>query len=150
MVAHSVRRRDVRLGGVPPPYLATLAEVNRVLKGRPCDRLEVACLLSQFVMAVIAAHWRHHVAKLTGTDAALPARCAVPGWMRWAHSTRDGLAHAFPIEDSQQGRWLRAVCSSTVPPAALDFATVFGPRCVRACPPDLWARDQPSCSRTRQ
>ncbi|MGH3813178.1 MAG: hypothetical protein ACRDUV_12075 [Pseudonocardiaceae bacterium] len=44
------------------------------------------------------------MAGLTGTDADVAARCGVPGWMCWTHSARDGLAHAFPIEDSQQGR----------------------------------------------
>ncbi len=43
--------RDVRLGGVPPNYLSTLIEVGRVLKGSPCDRVEVAYLLFQFVTA---------------------------------------------------------------------------------------------------
>jgi hypothetical protein len=43
--------RDVRLGGVPRSYLATLIETSRLLKGRPCDRVEVAYLLSQFVTA---------------------------------------------------------------------------------------------------
>jgi hypothetical protein len=31
--------------------------------------------------------------------------------------------------DVQQGRWLRAVCSDTVPPAVLGTATVVSPRC---------------------
>lgn len=43
--------RDVRLGGVPPNYLATLLEISRVLKGKPGDRVELAYLLSQFVTA---------------------------------------------------------------------------------------------------
>jgi hypothetical protein len=69
---------------------------------------------------------------MTTIDAAVPRwRAAVEG-MRWAHSTRDGLAHVFPDGDSRQGRWLRAVCSSPVPAAALDPATVVGPRCVLA------------------
>lgn len=71
------------------------------------------------------------MARLTGTDAVVARRCAAPGWIRWAHSTWDGLVHAFPIEGSQHGRWLRAVCSFTVPPAALGPATVVGPRCPR-------------------
>ncbi len=68
------------------------------------------------------------MAGLTGTYADAAARCGAPGWTRWAHSTRDALAHAFPIEDSQQGRWLRAVCPATV---ALGPATVGGGRCPR-------------------
>jgi len=71
------------------------------------------------------------VAKLTDTDALVSARCAVPGWIRWAPSTRDGMAHAFPIQDSQCERWLRAVCSHTIPPAGLNPATVVGVRCSR-------------------
>ncbi|MGH3898405.1 MAG: hypothetical protein ACRDTA_09140 [Pseudonocardiaceae bacterium] len=43
--------KDVRLGGVPRNYLATLIETSRLFKGRPCDRVEVAYLLSQFVTA---------------------------------------------------------------------------------------------------
>ena len=43
--------RDVRLGGVPRHYLATLIETSRLLKGGPCDRVEVAYLLSQLVTA---------------------------------------------------------------------------------------------------
>ncbi len=68
--------------------------------------------------------------KLTDTDALVAARCAVPGWIRWAQSSRDGRAHAFPIEDGQQGRWVRAVCSHTIPPAALS-PTGVGIRCAR-------------------
>jgi len=71
------------------------------------------------------------VVKLTDTDALVAARCAAPGWIRWAQSNRDGRVHAFPIEDPQQGRWLRAVCSHTIPPAALGPATVVGIRCAR-------------------
>ncbi len=71
------------------------------------------------------------MAKLTDTDALVAARCAVPGWIRWAQSTRDGMAHAFPIQDCQCDRWLRAVCSHTIPPAALGPATVVGVRCGR-------------------
>jgi hypothetical protein len=70
------------------------------------------------------------VAKLTETDALVAARCAVPGWIRWAQSSRDGMAHAFPIQDSQCDRWLRAVCSHTIPPAALH-PVVAGVRCSR-------------------
>ncbi len=43
--------RDVRLGGVPPTYLTSLIEISRAFKGSPCDRVEVACLLSRFVTA---------------------------------------------------------------------------------------------------
>ena len=43
--------RDVRLGGVAPIYLTSLVETSRVLKGSPCDRVEVARLLSRFVTA---------------------------------------------------------------------------------------------------
>lgn len=43
--------RDVRLGGVAPTYLTSLIEISRVLKGSPCDRVEIACLLSRFVTA---------------------------------------------------------------------------------------------------
>ena len=43
--------RDVRLGGVPRTYLATLIETSRLLKGTPCDHVEVAYLLFQFVTA---------------------------------------------------------------------------------------------------
>jgi hypothetical protein len=71
------------------------------------------------------------VAKLTDTDALVAARCAAPGWIRWAQSTRDGMAHAFPIPDSQCDRWLRAVCSHTLPLTALGPATVVGVRCSR-------------------
>jgi len=70
------------------------------------------------------------VVKLTDTDALVAARYAAPGWIRWAQSNRDGRAHAFPIEDPQQGRWLRAVCSHTIPPAALS-TTGVGIRCAR-------------------
>jgi hypothetical protein len=70
------------------------------------------------------------VVKLTETDALVAARCAVPGWIRWAQSSRDGMAHAFPIQDSQCDRWLRAVCSHTIPPAALR-PVVAGVRCSR-------------------
>jgi hypothetical protein len=41
----------------------------------------------------------------------MAARCAASGWLRWARCSRDGLAHAFPIEDSQQGRCPQAVCT---------------------------------------
>ena len=68
--------------------------------------------------------------KLTDTDALVAARCAAPGWIRWAQSNRDGRVHAFPIEDPQQGRWLRAVCSHTIPPAALS-TTGVSIRCAR-------------------
>ena len=68
--------------------------------------------------------------KLTDTDALVAARCAAPGWIRWAQSNRDGRAHAFPIEDTQQGRWVRAVCSHTIPPAALS-TTGVSIRCAR-------------------
>jgi hypothetical protein len=81
------------------------------------------------------------VARLTATGASTVARRAAPGWMRWAHSSRDGLVHAFPIGDSQLDRWVQAVCAFTVSPAALGPATVVGPRCPRcvlaiaaACP----------------
>jgi hypothetical protein len=43
--------RDVRLGGVPSRYLATLIETSRLLKGSSFDRVEVAYLLAQFVTA---------------------------------------------------------------------------------------------------
>lgn len=43
--------RDVRLGGVPHSYLTTLIETSRLLQGSPCDRVEVAYLLSRFVTA---------------------------------------------------------------------------------------------------
>ncbi len=43
--------RDVRLGGVPRTYPTTLIETSRLLKGSPCDRVEVAYLLSRFVTA---------------------------------------------------------------------------------------------------
>ncbi len=36
------------------------------------------------------------MAGLTGTDADVAAPCAGSGWMRWAHSTRDGLAPQVP------------------------------------------------------
>lgn len=68
--------------------------------------------------------------KLTDTDALVAARCAVPGWIRWAQSSRDGMAHAFPIQGSQCERWLRAVCSHTIPPAGLS-PVVVGVRCSR-------------------
>jgi hypothetical protein len=80
---------------------------------------------------VAAAHRRHDVTKLTDTDALVAARCAASGWIRWAQSARDGRVHAFPIHDSQQGRWLRAVCSHTIPPAALGPTTVVSIRCAR-------------------
>lgn len=60
--------------------------------------------------------------RLTGGDSL--GVCGAPGWVRWAHSSRDGLVHAFPIEGSQHRRWLHAVCAFTVPPAALGRATV--------------------------
>ena len=50
------------------------------------------------------------------------------GWVRWAYSARDGLMHAFPLGDSECGRWPLAVCSHTVPPAAVA-AGVAGSRC---------------------
>ncbi|MGH4008664.1 MAG: hypothetical protein ACRDTH_11015 [Pseudonocardiaceae bacterium] len=43
--------RDVRLGGVAPTYLTALIETSRMLKGSPCDRVDVACLLFRFVTA---------------------------------------------------------------------------------------------------
>lgn len=85
------------------------------------------------------------MAKLIGTGAPVAAWCAAPGWMRWAYSSRDGVVHAFLIEGSQRGRWLRAVCSFTVPPAVLGPAHVVGPRgprCVLALPA---ARGAPRC-----
>lgn len=72
------------------------------------------------------------MAWLTGTDAVVAGRCTAPRWIRWARSGWDGLIHAFPVEVSQQGRWLRAVCSDAVPPAALGPATVVGLRCPRS------------------
>lgn len=71
------------------------------------------------------------MAKLTGTDASVAARRGASGWMHWAHSARDGLAHAFPVEDSQREGWLQAVCTHIAPPAALGTATVLDPRCAR-------------------
>ncbi len=71
------------------------------------------------------------MAKLTGTGVQRAARCAGPGWMRWAQSTRDGLVHAFCGDDGPQDRWLRAVCSATVPLAAWGPAVVVGVRCPR-------------------
>jgi hypothetical protein len=71
------------------------------------------------------------VAKLTDPAALVAARCVAPGWIRWAQSTRDGRVHAFLIQDSQPGRWLRAMCAHTIPPAALCPATVVGIRCAR-------------------
>ncbi|HEU0086729.1 MAG TPA: hypothetical protein VFQ77_03625, partial [Pseudonocardiaceae bacterium] len=55
-------------------------------------------------------------------------------WVRWAHSARDGQVHAFPIEDSQRGRWLQAVCSHTAPPAALgsSLPTPYCLTCLRS------------------
>jgi hypothetical protein len=82
------------------------------------------------------------VAKLIGIGAPVATWCAAPGWMRWAYSSQDGLVHAFLIEGSQLGRWLRAVYSFTVPPAVLSPASVVGPRCVLALPA---ARGAPRC-----
>lgn len=50
------------------------------------------------------------------------------GWARWSYSARDGLVHAFPLEDCECGRWPVAVCSHVVPPAAVA-AGVAGARC---------------------
>lgn len=44
-------------------------------------------------------------------------------WVRWCYSTRDRQVHAFPIEDSQYGRWPQAVCTHTAPPAAIHSTT---------------------------
>jgi hypothetical protein len=71
------------------------------------------------------------VAKLISFDAAVAARCLAPGWLRWARCSRDGLAHVFLIEE-QRGWWPQAVSAYTVASAALDPATVVGPRCVLA------------------
>lgn len=49
-------------------------------------------------------------------------------WVCWRRSTHDGQVHAFPVEDSQCGRWPQAVCAHTVPPAALGPGGA-GPRC---------------------
>jgi hypothetical protein len=43
--------RDVRLGGVPDNYHATLIAISRLLQGSPSDRVEVAYLLAEFVTA---------------------------------------------------------------------------------------------------
>lgn len=66
---------------------------------------------------------------LTGADASVAGWCAGLGWMRWAHSSHDGLVHGFSIEDSQRDRWLRAACSATVLPAVLGSVAGVGPRC---------------------
>ncbi|MGH4026460.1 MAG: hypothetical protein ACRDRV_17935 [Pseudonocardiaceae bacterium] len=55
-------------------------------------------------------------------------RTSLPEWVRWAYSVRDGLVHAFPLEDSECGRWPLAVCSHTTPPAAVAVIRA-GPRC---------------------
>ncbi len=93
--------------------------------------------------------------RLTDTDALVAARCAVPGWIRWAQSSRDGMAHAFPIEDCRCDRWLRAVCSHTIRPAALSLVVV-GVRCsccVRAVTAACTARHRATrptgCARLR-
>ncbi|MGH4027258.1 MAG: hypothetical protein ACRDRV_22030 [Pseudonocardiaceae bacterium] len=54
------------------------------------------------------------------------------GWVRWAYSARDGLVHAFPLGDSECGRWPLAVCSHSVPPAAVAAGVVgsWCPECV--------------------
>lgn len=56
------------------------------------------------------------------------ARRSAEVWVRWSHSARDGQVHAFPLEDSQRGRWPQAVCTHTAPPTAVGSATA-GPRC---------------------
>lgn len=49
-------------------------------------------------------------------------------WVRWMASAQDGQVHAFPIDDSQRGRWPQAVCSYVARPGALGLAAV-SPRC---------------------
>jgi hypothetical protein len=53
-------------------------------------------------------------------------------WVRWAYSARDSQVHAFPIEDSQYGRWPRALCAHTAPPTALgsSITTPYCPQCL--------------------
>ncbi|MGH2393124.1 MAG: hypothetical protein ACRDGH_06450 [Candidatus Limnocylindria bacterium] len=43
--------QDVRLGGVPCNYHATLIDISRFLHGRQCDQVELAYLLAEFVTA---------------------------------------------------------------------------------------------------
>lgn len=57
-----------------------------------------------------------------------PASEAASVWVRWNYSARDGQVHAFPLDDSQYGRWPQALCSHVVPPGALGSA-VTSPRC---------------------
>lgn len=53
---------------------------------------------------------------------------AASTWVRWRYSGRDGQVHAFPVEDSECGRWPQAVCAQVVPPGVLGPG-VTGPRC---------------------
>lgn len=64
-----------------------------------------------------------------GLSAGLSAAAAAASvWVRWSYSARDGQVHAFPLDDSQRGRWPQALCSHVVPPGALGLNTT-GPRC---------------------
>lgn len=55
-------------------------------------------------------------------------------WVCWAHSSRDGQAHAFPLVEGPIDRDREAVCSHTASPTELDsrIDTPRCPKCLRA------------------
>lgn len=83
--------------------------------------------------------------RLTDTGPKTP-RSAVM-WVQWAHSARDGLVHAFPVEDSERDRWPQAVCTHTAPPAALGASTMAPrcPGCVLSIPDPAATRSATAC-----